>query len=88
MIKSVFESQAQLDGVIKWTYAQARRAEGEWCGSCDMLGVNTRAVVLAIVVGFNSDGGGCAHLRPVCERHARQHNVIPCIALPSDDGGE
>lgn len=74
------------DGVIKWTGAQVRRAAEERCHECDMASNrrNTRAVVLAIVIGFDADGGGHAHLRPVCALHARGHNVVPCVGPPSD----
>lgn len=69
---------------LEWTDQDASAAVGEPCALC-FLSRRYRpvrpAIVLAVLVGFNSGGGGAATLQPVCEHHARQRNVIPCRGL-------
>jgi len=53
------------------------------CHLCELSTPARRvpAVTLAIVAGFRPDGGGSAHIRPVCRECARRRNVISLLGL-------
>ena len=70
-----------------WTDEEAEAAIGTPCALCDLRsdGIRARAVVLAVVAGFGSDGGGSAMLMPVCAACADEYNVVPCRGLDAHD---
>ena len=66
---------------LEWS--DPRVADDARCHPCELSTPPRRvpAVTLAIVAGFRSDGGGSAHIRPVCWDCARESNVIALMGL-------
>lgn len=66
---------------LEWTEDQVRVAPQHQCQLCSLSRETRQAVTLAVVVGFGSDGSGGVTLQYVCRECAREHNVVPCVAL-------
>lgn len=66
---------------LEWNWSDVLDVTGQSCMLCQMAGRSIPATTLAVVVGFESSGGGSATLQPLCDECCAQRNVVACCGI-------